>query len=281
MKISGKTNITGIFGYPVKHTFSPSMHNAGFENLGIDFVYIPFEVKPEALNAAVKGIKAQNIRGVNITIPHKQAVIKYIDNIDPLAKKIGSVNTIVNTNGRLTGYNTDGAGFLKDLIEHKVNPKGKVVMLLGAGGAGRSVACTLSFHGTKKILISDKDEKKAKTLAQSVKNAVYIPFKSFQDKIKESSILINATPIGMREGDPSPVKENYLHKDLFIYDVIYNTKTMLLKTSEKKKLKSCNGLGMLLYQGVLAFEKWTNKKAPVKTMKKALEANIYSENKER
>lgn len=268
-----KTNqnkLTGIFGYPIGHTLSPAMHNAAFRQLNLNCVYVPFEVKSEELGKAVDSIRTLNISGVNITIPHKENVLKYIDKIDPLAKKIGSVNTIVNKNGVLKGYNTDGPGFIKDLAEHGIKPGNKTVLLVGAGGAGRAIATILSLSGAKTIYITDKDEQRAKKLSKFVKNSKFERFDDFKKIMKSIDILINATPVGMHDNDPSPVPFEYMNKNIFIYDVIYNRKTKLLEYAKKIKASHSNGLGMLLNQGALAFELWTDKKAPVKIMKNAL-----------
>jgi shikimate dehydrogenase len=235
---------------------------------------MPFEIKPENLKNSVDSIKVLGIAGVNITIPHKESVMQYLDRIDPLAKKIGSVNTIVNNNGVLTGYNTDGKGFLKDLSLNGINPKGKTVLLIGAGGAGRALAGVLSLAGAKKIFITDQDQNRAKKLSASINKAEFEPFKTCHKRIQEADILINATPIGMHKGDPSIIKMEHLNKNIFIYDVIYNRKTLLLEYAKKVKARHSGGLGMLLYQGAFAFELWTNKKAPVTIMKKELLKNI-------
>ncbi|MCB4792734.1 MAG: shikimate dehydrogenase [Elusimicrobia bacterium] len=269
MKTS-QTRLTGIFGYPIKHTLSPLMHNTAFKYLNLDFFYLPFEIKPEELKEAIHAIRVLNIAGVNLTIPHKENALKFLDKIDFLAKKIGSVNTLVNKNGILTGYNTDGLGFLKDLINHEINPRNKTAILVGAGGAGRAIASVLSHAGAKIIYITDKDEARAKKLVRSVKNSRFEPFIKWQKRIKETSLLVNATPLGMHDNDPSPVNIENLNKKTFVYDVIYNRKTKLLEFAKKVKARHCSGIGMLLNQGALAFELWTGKKAPVKVMEKAL-----------
>lgn len=269
MKISGRTTITGIFGFPVRHTFSPAMHNAAFGKLGLDYVYVPLEVTPPSLGKAVESLRALSLRGVNVTIPHKQNVMRYLDKIDPLAKKIGSVNTIVNDNGVLKGYNTDGTGFLRDLRSKGFNPKGKTVILLGAGGAGRAVAAVLSWAKAKKIYITDLDEKKARALAGSIGNAEYLPFHSWKGNAGKAALIVNATPAGMHKGEP-PIRSGGIKRSTFIYDLVYNRGTELLNEARKAGARSCGGLGMLLNQGAVAFELWTGKKAPLEVMRAAL-----------
>ena len=276
MKITGKTRITGIFGWPVRHTLSPAMQNAAFEELDFDAVYIPFEIAPARLKEAVSALRNLEIIGVNVTIPHKEKVIPFLDKVDPLAKRIGSVNTIKNNNGKLSGYNTDGLGFLKDVRSKGFNPKGKTAILVGAGGAGKAVAETLSWAGAKKIFVTDKFEAQAKKLAGKVKKASFVPFKKWKNEAKYSDILINATPVGMKKDDPTMIEPVFLKKGLFVYDLVYNRKTRLIQDAKKKGLKAFNGLGMLLNQGTAAFEIWTGRKAPVKIMEKALRAAIGS-----
>ncbi|MFH0807215.1 MAG: shikimate dehydrogenase [Elusimicrobiota bacterium] len=270
MNVSGSTRVTGIFGYPVKHTLSPAMHNAAFQALRLNFVYLPFEVKPENLRSCVNAIRSFGFAGVNITIPYKEKVIACMDELDPLAKTIGSVNTIVNHNGKLTGYNTDGSGFLKDLKKHGVNVRNKKVILLGAGGAGRAVASVLSRSGISRIYITDSNEMQAEKLRKIIPKSEYIKIEKWKDKISCSDILINATPVGMHPGGQAPANAEDLKKDLFVYDLVYNRRTELLREAEKAGAKFCGGLGMLLSQGMLAFELWTGKKAPLNVMKKAL-----------
>ncbi|HBU70140.1 MAG TPA: shikimate dehydrogenase [Elusimicrobia bacterium] len=270
MKNVSKTKITGIFGYPIKHTLSPAMHNAGFRALKLNYNYFPFEVKPEDLGPAVEAIKILNIAGVNITIPHKSEVLKFLDSIDPLAAKIGSVNTIVNNNGKLLGYNTDATGFIRDLKGKGFNPKNKRALLLGAGGAGRAVAAALSWAGAKSILITDSDENKARNLAKSVERARFVPLKDFRRELAGCGLLVNATPNGMHKGDKAVLNAGEFPPDIFFYDLVYNRETETLKNAKKAGASAAGGLGMLLNQGALAFELWTKRKAPIDVMNRAL-----------
>jgi len=178
--ITGKTKIVGLFGFPVEHTLSPSMHNAAFEALGLDYCYISFNVHPDNLRPAALAIRVLNIAGVNITIPHKEAIIPYLDELDREAELIGAVNTVLNKDGRLIGYNTDGRGFIRSLKEEGgLTPKGKVIMIIGAGGAARSIAFSLALEGAEKIFINDIISEKAKELSCAVSTktsteAIYI-----------------------------------------------------------------------------------------------------------
>lgn len=268
--INGATRVTGIFGFPVTHSLSPAMHNAAFHQLNLDFAYVPFEVSPESIAAAVASVRTLSLTGVNVTIPHKEKVIPYLDRIDAFARAVGSVNTIVNKNGKLTGYNTDAPGFLKDLKSHGFNPQGKTVILLGAGGAGKAVAAALSKAKARRVYIANNIEKQSSVLAARTPRAVYLPLAVWKHKIAEADLIVNTTPVGMHAGDTPLATAADLKRPLFVYDVIYNRETELIKAAKKAGCRCADGLGMLLHQGALAFELWTGKTAPVEVMKKAL-----------
>ncbi len=281
MKITGKTKIVGIFGYPIEHTFSPLMHNAAFSALGLDYCYIPFEVQPEDLKSAVESIRALNIRGVNITVPHKEAVIKYLDGLSKEARLICAVNTIENRGGKLIGHNTDGRGFIKSLLEDaKTKIKGKRVLLIGAGGAGKGVAVSCALEGASEIVIANRTVKKADELVGELKrnfkktkfSAILLERHELAKGIAGADILINATSLGLKGKGLLPISQNDLHKGLVICDLIYNPRiTPLLKMAKSAGVKKAvNGLGMLIYQGALAFQIWTGKKPPVDVMQKAV-----------
>jgi len=271
-KISSKTKIVGIFGYPIKHSLSPVMHNECFRNLKLDYVYVAFCVRPQDIKTAVESIRVLNIRGVNVTIPHKESVIKYIDSIHPLAEEIGAVNTIVNDGKKLTGYNTDATGFLRSLNEEKIDIKDKKVLLLGAGGAAKSISTVLVKNNIKSIFVMDIDTLRAKTLVEKLKlntrkcKIEYIENQSIEKIIQEIDILINATPVGMNKTDQCVIKPSLLHKNLFVYDIIYNVRTKLIQECIKRKIRFLDGTKMLLFQAIEAFELWTDKKPPVNLM---------------
>ena len=208
MKTNGRTGLYALIGFPVKHTFSPPMHNAAFSALGMNAAYFALEVKPEYLKDALEGVKGLGLCGLNVTIPHKESCMKYLERIDPLAKSIGAVNTIVIKQGKLVGYNTDGLGFLKSLkSDLKFNPKGKSVLLIGAGGAGRAVAFTLIKGGARSITIYDKQGKRAKKLVKALgEKAIYsvsLPNQTY-------NLIVNASPCGMNKKDPIPVAPKLL-----------------------------------------------------------------------
>jgi shikimate dehydrogenase len=269
MNITGRTRITGLFGYPVEHTLSPLMHNAAFEHLGIDYCYLPFSVHPDSLKNAVEAIRALNMAGVNVTIPHKEAVIPCLDSVNEEALFIGAVNTIVNREGKLIGHNTDGRGFMRSLTENNVSPDNKKVLIIGAGGAARAIGYYLSEKAEKLYLFDInkiKLEKLASDLSKIRDNIIMLDNTA---DLSGFDLLINATPLGLKATDPLPLDISGISPDQTVSDLIYK-KTSLLSLAEQKGCKTIDGLGMLLWQGVLAFELWTGTAPPVGIMKNAL-----------
>ncbi len=274
--------VVGLIGYPLGHTISPAMHNAAFKKLGLDFEYVPFEVEPKDLSEALKGLRALHIAGFNVTIPHKESIVPLLDEVTKLARIIGAVNTVLNQEGKLIGYNTDGAGFIDSLKEDaKTDPHGKGVVVLGAGGASRAVSIMLAEAKAKSIILADVQEEKAKELSEYIDSSfeadcdfVGVNSKELQRAIDRANILVNTTPVGMHPKiDQSPLSEEIvLHKKLLVYDLVYNpSETKLLKTAKAAGCKTCSGLGMLVRQGALAFTIWTGEEAPLKAMRKAAE----------
>ena len=272
--------VVGIIGYPLGHSISPAMHNAAFKKLKLDWEYEPFEVNPKDLEEALKGMRALHIAGFNVTIPHKETIIPLIDEVTKNARIIGAVNTVVNQEGRLVGYNTDGAGFIESLrADAKFDPKGKSVVLLGAGGAARAVSVMLAEAKARSLIIADIDGEKARSLSDYV--GAYFDIKcnfvepnshELQLAIDDADLLVNATPIGMHPNEKvSPLDKGIkLHKILTVYDLVYNpSETKLLKSAKDAGAKTCSGLGMLVRQGALALTLWTGKEAPVEVMRKA------------
>lgn len=259
-------------GYPIKSSRSPSLHNVGYKALGVEdqFIYLRAEVKPENLKLAVDGIKGLNIGGVSVTMPHKQEIMKYLDKIDETAQKIGAVNTVVNKDGILTGYNTDWVGAILAL-EKKTNLNEKTVAVIGAGGAGRAIVFGLAKKGAE-VKIFNRTIENAKELAEEFGGE----YRSL-DKLNEASdmdIIVNATPVGMNE-DKSPISKDYLRKGQIILDAVYSPKeTRLLKDAEDKGATIVYGYEMLLYQGVEQFKMYTGLDAPVKEMEEALLKNL-------
>jgi len=273
--ISGRTKICGIIGNPIEHTMSPVMHNAAFKNKGVDYVYLAFRVKKEELGKAIEGMRALNIRGLNVTIPHKVAVIQSLDELDPLADKIGAINTIVNNDGVLKGYNTDATGFLRALRERGIEPKGKSVVILGAGGASRAISFILAERGSS-LVILNRTWDKAKICTDRISEtfqreatALKLDRENLAAALSKADILVNATSVGMSPNiDETPVTSDLLRPNLVVYDIVNNPiKTRLQREAEAAGATVISGLDMLVWQGALAFEKWTGLKAPIGVMR--------------
>lgn len=269
MKITGHTKITGLFGYPVEHTLSPAMHNAAFERLGIDYCYVPFLVHPDSLGRAVAAVRALNLAGVNVTVPHKETVIPLLDRVDEEATFIGAVNTVVNTSGKLSGYNTDGRGFMRSLEEKGISVEGKKILVAGAGGASRAIGYYLSEKASSLHLYDTDSSRLGRLVSDLGKIRGNVRGLDAPAGLKEYQIIINATPLGLKKDDPSPFDLAALSQDHVVCDLIYK-KTRLLDEAEKKGCVTMDGLGMLLWQGVLAFERWTGVLPPVDVMRAAL-----------
>ncbi|TAN39359.1 MAG: shikimate dehydrogenase [Nitrospirae bacterium] len=269
MTITGRTKITGIFGYPVEHTLSPAMHNAAFEHLGLDYCYLPFLVRPEHLGKAVDGIRALSMAGVSITVPHKETVIPFLDQVSEEARFIGAVNTIVNSGGRLFGHNTDGRGFMRSLAENRIDLPGKKVLVTGAGGAARAI-CYYLGEKAGSLTIYNRSRAKAESLASDL-SAIrpHVAATDTPGDLGQYDIIINATSLGLKQDDPLPFDAGMLRPQQVVCDLIYK-RTRLLEAAEKRGCRTLDGLGMLLYQGVLAFELWTSVEAPVAVMKNGL-----------
>ena len=272
--ISGKTRIYGIFGYPVEHSFSPLMHNAAFYALKINARYMAFTVKPEHVRKALDGIRVMNIAGINVTVPHKSSVIPYLDEVTPLAQKIGAVNTILNTNGYLTGTNTDVSGFIRSLSALNFSPKNTTVALLGAGGSARAVLAGLADAGASRILIHNRNAERAESLVTEFSQhfpKTQLAAVSLQT-VKQSNLdlLVNTTTVGMKY-DSSPLDLSQCGIIKHVLDIIYSpAKTRLLREAEELGIPSVNGSGMLLSQGCEAFTFWTGKTAPENVMREQL-----------
>jgi len=281
--VSGKTKICGVIGDPIEHTMSPVMHNAAFKKLGLDYIYIPFRVRAEELAQAVEGIRALNIRGLNVTIPHKVAILSMLDGLDPVAEKIGAVNTIVNNDGNLRGYNTDASGFLRALLERGVEPEGKHIVILGAGGASRAISYILAERGAHLTILNrqlelDWAEALAELISEDFEMEVRVlelGFENLAAALAGADILINATSVGMSpNSEETPVPARLLKPELVVFDIVYNPiRTRLLKEAEAAGARTIVGVDMLAWQGALAFEKWTEQPAPFDLMrKKAIKA---------
>ncbi len=276
--ITGKTIPYGLFGYPVRHTFSPQMHNYVFNELNIDGVYLPFEVKPEYLKMSLKSLVWLGFKGINITVPHKQTCMEFLDDIDEEAELIGAVNTIKVKKEKLIGYNTDGIGFINSLQKNNIDLKGSKILVLGAGGASRAISVSMVRNNNlNKIYIYDIDFSKSKSLIEKLNSirsdiALGIEESDLENLTKEIDILINATPVGLRKED-IPINPDFIKPNLkLVYDLIYNPpKTNLLKEAQDKGIFVINGLNMLVNQAAVSFKIWTGKDAPVDIMRESMQ----------
>ncbi len=282
MEKKSAQQIYGVLGYPAKHSLSPLMHNAAFKALGINAEYKIFEVEPQGLEKFIRSLYRQNISGINITIPYKEKVVPFLDSISLEAGLIGAVNTIKVSENKLEGFNTDGEGFLRHISEvFDFDPRGKIIALIGAGGAAKAVSVYLCKNTPKSIAIYDIEKAKVSALIEHLKKSCegvdfYEANSIGELNIQGSDLLVNATPIGMKETDPRLVEPKFLHKDLLVYDLIYNPQeTKLLKSAKEKGARTSNGLGMLMYQGMISFEIWTGKKASKDVMEKALSSALH------
>lgn len=277
-RVLGSTKLTGIIGNPVEHSISPQLHNSISFYLGLNLIYVPFKVEKNELENAVRGLKALNIAGFNVTVPYKKDIMKFIDENSKEAILVGAVNTVKNINGRLYGYNTDAEGFARAFKEESGEGfKAKQVALIGAGGAARAIAVKIALEGAKKIYIVNRTKSKADEIAGIINNNIMNIAESCgldeemnAEIYKKCDIIINTTSIGMYpEVKSSPVSRNicfFSHQ--IIYDVIYNPqRTQFLEDCGRFGCKVINGLGMLFYQGIYAYEIWTGVKIPEEPLK--------------
>lgn len=283
LAIDGETAVYGLIGHPVAHSYSPAMHNAALAALGLNGVYVPFGVQPENLVAAVAGLRALGIAGVNVTVPYKEAVIPHLDELAETAILYGAVNTIINRQGRLAGHNTDGPGFIKDLREdHGFEPSQGPALVLGAGGSARAVVMALAQAGCPEVAVVNRNRARAEELAKFVHSTTGFEVLVLQwdpgdrplaDFARRAALVVNCTPLGMSgkvQGD-LPLPKGLPGSGQLAYDLVYNPPvTRFLARATANGAAVANGLGMLLHQGVLSFEAWTGLAAPVAVMRRAL-----------
>jgi len=280
-EITGHTVLTGLLGSPVEHSISPMMHNEAFRQLGLDYAYLAFDVGTDTLEKAVEGLKVMGARGFNLTMPDKNLVCSLVDKLSPAAEIGGAANTVVNDNGVLTGYTTDGIGFMRSVEEAGQNILGKKMTLLGAGGAAAAILIQAALDGVKEITvfnIRDDFFTRAEGIMEKLreKTDCILNLYDFSNpellkkEIAESAILVNGTTVGMAPNTDRCIiqDDSVFHKDLFVFDVIYNPEeTLLLKKAKAAGCQTANGLYMLLYQGAASFELWTGQKMPVDIIK--------------
>jgi len=270
-----------LLGYPVGHSMSAVMHNAAFRELELDYRYELKSVPPSELGGLVASeLQSEDFAGGSVTIPHKVAIMEHLDRVTPSALRIGAVNTIVKEGGRLMGYNTDGTGALRGIIEAHGDIAGSRVVMVGAGGAARAVGYHLSTN-VKELTIANRTPENAETLARTLSanpecrakvKSIPLDEDALRASIKEADVLVNGTPLGMHpETGSSPVEKDLLHPGLLVFDLVYNpVKTRLLRDAEEAGASILPGVNMLVYQGVEAFKMWTGVDPPVETMRAAV-----------
>lgn len=285
MHIDGSTTLVGVFGHPIVHTASPAMHNAAFAALEMNWAYLAFDVDPANLKSALHGARDMGLRGVNLTVPHKILALDFLDDVDADARKLGAVNTVVFENGKLRGCNTDGYGIAKAIREEfNFGFKGKRVLVLGAGGAGRAIAVKAALDGALRVYVANRTAAKIEPIAKEIAGtksecrAVELTTAAITSVIGDVDLLINATSVGLKDEETLALPASLFTPQLFVYDTIYRpAETALLKTADDAGARTANGLSMLLHQGVKAFEIWTGRKAPLAVMRRALRAAVYPE----
>lgn len=282
--IRGTTRLVGLLGWPVAHSRSPQMHNAAFAALGLDWVYVPLPVPPERLEDALRGLRAMGFAGANVTVPHKAAVIPYLDEISPLARAIGAVNTLRAVEGRWVGENTDVEGFRRALTETGLSARGQAVAVLGAGGAARAVLAALAMEEAAEIFLINRSPERAHRLIAELGETfpsagLRLPpthvLRPEEPPPEGVALLINTTPVGMApevEASPWPPERPFPWGLQGVIDLIYEPpRTRLMALAEAAGIPAFNGLGMLLHQGALAFTMWTGQEAPLEVMRTALQ----------
>jgi shikimate dehydrogenase len=281
MRIDGHTKLAFVLGHPVTHSLSPAMHQAAFAATGINAAYLPWAVEPDRLAEAVRGLRAmENLLGANVTVPHKEAVVPLLDGLTPEAEAFGAVNTLLPRDGKLIGDNTDGAGFLAALrADLECEAEGLTVAVVGAGGAARAVAMSLARASARRIVLMNRSLERARIVAEAVASrypgcvvtAQALHPRWQVSELPEIQLLVNTTSVGLHSSDPLLFAYSSLSAQIMVCDLIYNPpETALLRMARSRGCRATNGMGMLVHQGALAFERWTGKPAPVHVMREAV-----------
>lgn len=287
-RITATTRIVAVIGDPIAHSRSPVMHNAAFRALGLDFAYCAFRVRPDDVGAAIAAVRALGLAGLNVTIPHKQAVIPHLDALSPVARLTGAVNTIVNRDGVLHGDNTDVPGLSRALDEAGLAPRAKLALVLGAGGSARATVAALARR-TRTVVVAARRPEQADALIADLQPGVRarliaVPLADLATDdgpaakhLAAADVVVNTTPVGMHGGDFLPFAFAATPRGCLYYDLVYTERvTPFLAAAKRARRRGANGLGMLLHQGAVAFEQWTGVAAPVAVMRSALRAAMAS-----
>jgi shikimate dehydrogenase len=280
MQITGQTKIVGIIGAPIEHSRSPQIHNAAIAALGLDYVYVPFHVQPDNLGAAIEGFKAAHVVGINVTIPHKQNVIASLDEISREATLIGAVNTLIFKDGTISGENTDAPGFLQAMQEEGLDvPQGGAAVVIGAGGSARAIVVALALAGVRTICITNRTVSRAVALATDLSGKTGVSIygiglddPKLSNAVGMSQLIVNTASTSMDVSHPLLIDPEWLEPQSIVYDIVYTPpETRLLRAAAEKDCHTIGGLGMLVHQGAIAFERWTGVNPPVEIMRQALQ----------
>ncbi len=279
-RITGKTKVVGVIGDPVEHSHSPQMHNAAFEALNLDFVYVPFRVPRGKVRDAIEGLKSLGVVGINVTIPHKREVLELADQADVEARLIGAANTLTFRDGKVLADNTDGRGFIEALrVMGMGDLGGRKVLVLGAGGASRAICVALAKGGVSKITVANRTIERAEELAELISEnfdevevkSIPLEGRHLAEEMASSDLLVNATSVGMKPDDPMLICPEWLHPGLTVYDVVYTPpETKLIMAAKERGLRCSGGIDMLVFQGAISFQIWTGIAPPVEVMKATL-----------
>ena len=283
--ISGSTLVYGLIGDPVDHSLSPAIQNAAFRSAGLDAIYLAFQVRQAELRWAVEGLKCLNVKGFNVTTPHKMAVLRYLDEVETEAAEIGSINTVKNEGDALTGFNTDGAGAMNAMETAGIIPDRRSVLLLGAGGAGRVIAHALAGRGCS-LKVANRTASSARRLAKSLHekfdvkmNTIPLSRQALKDSVAEADIILNASSMGMDGKHNPPIDRRWIRGDHCVFDTVYRpVRTKLLQDAISAGARTITGLDMLVNQGACSFTIWTGRKAPIGEMRRAITKKLISEN---
>lgn len=273
-------NVYGIIGHPVSHSLSPVMHNRAAKLLDLNYVYVAFDVAPSELKRALAAMRPLGIKGLNVTVPHKETVIPYLDRLEEEAALIGAVNTITVKKGALVGGNTDGIGFIESIKKSGFRPRGKRAAIIGAGGSARAVGAALCRAGVSKVIIVNRSESRGRLLARRLSKLGDCSFASSggsfaKKEAGKCDLIVQTTPCGMKKGDRLPVSGIAFHAGQTVCDIIYSPiETSFLKKAGQEGAKTVNGLGMLVYQGSASFNKWTGHKFPKEKILRFLKRTI-------
>lgn len=287
-QITGHTKIIGVIGSPISHSRSPQMHNAAISKAGLDYVYVPFHVEADAIENAINGFRALNVVGINVTIPHKQSVMPFLTSISREAELIGAVNTLTFSDGEIHGENTDAPGFIKAMEDAGASPPmGKDVVVIGAGGSARAIVVALALTGAKKVTIANRTEVKAIALAEELSDKITTNNETdgyitqlvgmgltdarLAYAVSECALIVNTTSATMDNTHPLLIDQNWIQSSTTVYDIVYTPPmTTLLIAASNRGCTIVGGIGMLVHQGAIAFERWTGVKPCVDTMRASL-----------